>query len=322
MAAGSLEGVLGLARPDAIHILTPPATHTSLACTALKAGCHVFLEKPMALTAYDAALIASATEYGRLLTVGHNHLFDPVIREARARVAEGRLGQLIGLDAFHGSLPGGPVWLSELPTGPWMDAAPHLLYLSQLFLGDLLTVRANGYPNGEGSEGTEVRIVAQHLGGSSSLTFSEATVPYRHRLTLYGTKRTLDGDLIADTLVEVRSFGGHRWLTKGMATLDVTPQLLLGVGRNAVRVLMGPERGWPGLRELLGAFYSAIRTGGPSPVPPPPKVCGLQSSWTRLGGFSWDRKMDRVTEGAASAARAGSRKRNSLWAADSRRLPF
>src|SRR5258708_31814756 len=36
--------------PEVIHILTPPASHCELALEALRLGCHVFVEKPMALT--------------------------------------------------------------------------------------------------------------------------------------------------------------------------------------------------------------------------------------------------------------------------------
>ena len=84
LVAGSLESLLELARPDAVHILSPPATHASLACAALQAGCHVFVEKPMALTAEEARLVIAAAENGKILTVGHNHLFDPVIQTAQA----------------------------------------------------------------------------------------------------------------------------------------------------------------------------------------------------------------------------------------------
>lgn len=267
LVSESLEGLLELAQPDAVHILTTPATHASLTCTALKAGCHVFVEKPMALTAHEAGLMVAAADRGKILTVGHNHLFDPVIREARARVASGHIGQLVGLDVFHGALPGLPGWVGELPSGPWMEDAPHLLYLSELFMGNPIAVWAIGHPMSEGSKVTEVRIVTQHAGGLSSLAFSVGTAPYRHRLILYGTKRTLEVDLITGTLFELRQFSGHRWLTKGMAVLHVTSQLLLGTGRNTVQVLMGRERGWPGLRALIEAFYEAIKGGRPSPVP-------------------------------------------------------
>ncbi len=266
-AAGDLESLLELSRPEVIHIVTPPATHASLACAALEAGCHVFVEKPMALTGREAELILAAVKPGRILTVGHNHLFDPVIREARGRLAAGRLGKLVGLDAFHGALPGVPPWLAELPFGPWMEDAPHPLYLSQLFMGDPLSIRALGYPASAGPKFREVRVVMRHADGLSCVALSDATVPYRHRLTLFGTARTLEIDLVSGTLCEVRPMRGHRWLTKGLATLDASAQLLRGTGRNAFRVVTGRERSWPGLRMVIQAFYEAIQTGASSPVP-------------------------------------------------------
>jgi predicted dehydrogenase len=144
----------------------------------------------------------------------------------------------------------------------------HPLYLSQLFLGEPLTIRAVGYPPASRQKVTEVRVVAQHAEGVSTLTLSTDTAPFRHRITLFGTERTLEVDLINEILVETRPFSGHRWLRKGRAVLDVSTQLLLGAGRNACQVLTGHARGWQGLRALIQAFYAAIETGGPSPIPP------------------------------------------------------
>lgn len=43
-----LGEALALPRIDAVFLATPPATHVALACQALEAGCHVFVEKPLA----------------------------------------------------------------------------------------------------------------------------------------------------------------------------------------------------------------------------------------------------------------------------------
>jgi predicted dehydrogenase len=268
-AAAHLEELLERTQVDAVHILTPPTTHAPLACTALQAGAHVLVEKPMALTAAEAEqMLDAAAQHDRILTVGHNHLFEPVVREAHTRVAAGRLGRLVGLDVFHGCLPGSPPWVADLPSGPWINDMSHPLYLSQLFLGEPLTIRAVGYPPASRQKVREVRAVAQHAEGVSTLTLSTDTAPFRHRLTLFGTERTLEVDLINEILVETRPFSGHRWLRKGRAVLDVSTQLLLGAGRNACQVLTGRARGWQGLRALIQAFYAAIEAGGPSPIPP------------------------------------------------------
>src|SRR5215203_1022642 len=40
-------------RPDVIHILTPPHLHADLAIEAMRGGCHVFVEKPLAESVED-----------------------------------------------------------------------------------------------------------------------------------------------------------------------------------------------------------------------------------------------------------------------------
>jgi len=267
-ATAGLAELLERTRVDAVHILTPPPTHAPLACEALQVGCHVLVEKPMALTVIEAKrMLDAATQHHRLLTVGHNHLFEPVVREAQTRVVEGRLGRLVGLDVFHGCLPGSPPWVADLPSGPWINDMSHPLYLSELFLGEPLAIRAVGYPSADGNKVREVRAVAQHAQGVSTLTLSTDAAPFRHKITLLGTLRTLEVDLIHEILVETRPFSGHRWLRKGRAVLDVSAQLLYGAGRNACQVLTGRGRGWEGLRRLIQAFYAAIQAGDPSPVP-------------------------------------------------------
>ncbi len=59
-------------RPDAVSISTWPNTHAGLALRAMDAGCHVFLEKPLATTVEDAeAVVAKATATRRKLVLGY-----------------------------------------------------------------------------------------------------------------------------------------------------------------------------------------------------------------------------------------------------------
>ena len=267
-AAKDLETLLLQAKPDAVHILTPPTTHPSLAEIALRSGCHVYVEKPMALTLQDARLMRdAAVRHDRLLTVGHNHLFDTAVREAHRRFNSGKLGEIVGMNVFHNSLPNFPPWVPRLPSGPWVNDVDHLLYLSRSFMGDAQIVRAVGVPAIDHARIAEVHIAMKNTRGWSSLTYSTSTAPFQIRMSLFGTRRTLEVDLISGILVEHRHFDTHRWLRKGFAALDVASQLTFHAGRNALRVLSGRERGWSGLRRLLEAFYSAIDSGSPSPVP-------------------------------------------------------
>jgi predicted dehydrogenase len=59
-------------RPDAVSINTWPNTHADYAIRAMDAGCHVFMEKPIATTYEDArAVVAKAREKNRKLVLGY-----------------------------------------------------------------------------------------------------------------------------------------------------------------------------------------------------------------------------------------------------------
>ncbi|MGQ9700814.1 MAG: Gfo/Idh/MocA family protein [Candidatus Bipolaricaulaceae bacterium] len=81
-----------------VVIATPAATHFALAKEALLAGKHVFVEKPLALSASEAEeLVALARATDRTLMVGHLLLYQPAIRWIKAFLDSGALGRLWGL---------------------------------------------------------------------------------------------------------------------------------------------------------------------------------------------------------------------------------
>lgn len=74
-----MSEAIGQTRPDAVCIATWPDTHEILALTALSAGCHVFIEKPLATTVSGAKrVIATAQLAGRQLVVGYILRHHPV----------------------------------------------------------------------------------------------------------------------------------------------------------------------------------------------------------------------------------------------------
>ncbi len=69
---GSLGEALQQVRPQAVSVNTYPDSHAPLVREALQAGCHVFVEKPLALTAEEAeSLVALAAAKGLKLVVGY-----------------------------------------------------------------------------------------------------------------------------------------------------------------------------------------------------------------------------------------------------------
>src|SRR2546427_4941515 len=71
-----LTELLTGARPDVVHITTPPDSHFTIAKLCLEFGCHVYVEKPFTLYEDEARrLIALASERGLKITAGHDDQF-------------------------------------------------------------------------------------------------------------------------------------------------------------------------------------------------------------------------------------------------------
>lgn len=87
-----------------IFICTPTHTHVELAAAALGAGCHVFIEKPIAekKSADLAALVSLANSSEKLTLVGCNMRFHPGIREIKTLLDSGMLGRIYGVQAHIG----------------------------------------------------------------------------------------------------------------------------------------------------------------------------------------------------------------------------
>ena len=84
----------GLAQ--AAIVATPTETHLPITATLLRAGLPVLLEKPVAESLDSAlALIKVAGDTGVPLLVGHHRRHNPIIRAARAAVANGEIGDLV-----------------------------------------------------------------------------------------------------------------------------------------------------------------------------------------------------------------------------------
>jgi predicted dehydrogenase len=134
-----------------ISITSPNGLHREMAEAALKAGKHVWCEKPMALTLADAeAMAASAASSGKATALGYGYLQNPAIQEARRLIVEGTIG--IPFD-FRGSVD--EDYMAD-PETPWSwrlraqdaglgtlgDLTVHLVSLARMLMGDIKSLTA------------------------------------------------------------------------------------------------------------------------------------------------------------------------------------
>jgi predicted dehydrogenase len=96
------DQVLGDLSVEAVAITTPVSTHYELATTALEAGKHVLVAKPLATSSVEAdALLDLAQRTGRVLMVDHTFIYTGAVRKMRELIDEGVLGDLYYFDSVR-----------------------------------------------------------------------------------------------------------------------------------------------------------------------------------------------------------------------------
>nr|WP_319383872.1 Gfo/Idh/MocA family oxidoreductase [uncultured Roseibium sp.] len=96
------------ARPDRLDLVTvatPNATHYEISRAFLEAGFHVLCEKPLTMTAEEAEhIVAVSNETGRICAVNYGYSGYPLVRQMKAMIAGGELGdiRLIKAEFAHG----------------------------------------------------------------------------------------------------------------------------------------------------------------------------------------------------------------------------
>lgn len=102
--------MLAAVKPDAVSVCTPNYLHAEMTIEAAKAGAHVLVEKPMAVTDAEAAAMIEATTANNVkLMVGHNQRFVPAHEKAKEVLKSGVLGKVLTFRTSFGH-PGPDSW--------------------------------------------------------------------------------------------------------------------------------------------------------------------------------------------------------------------
>ena len=142
-ACASYEELLAL-EPDVVIVAATHDRLADLSIAALRAGCHVLVEKPAGLgLAQVDTIAAAADDSGRRVKVGFNHRFHPGIARAITEARSGVHGDILHARARygHGGRPGfDREWRAQPERsggGEIIDQGMHLLDLSHWLLGPL-----------------------------------------------------------------------------------------------------------------------------------------------------------------------------------------
>jgi UDP-N-acetyl-2-amino-2-deoxyglucuronate dehydrogenase len=241
------EKMLREADIDAVDICLPHDLHAEVSNSALEAGKHVMVEKPIAITLEEAdSMIAAAEKAGTVLMVALNERYDPAHERIRQMISDGTLGQLLCIRIDHNQnvkLPEGH-WIrsrDQLGGGVLIGSGIHRVDLLRWFGGEVVRV-ANfqvEWPERMEGEVAAVMSVLFESGciGEVTAIWAVRKAPWYEGVWVYGTEGSIyrlnglfwdspDGYVKLDIpeadsfTEELRHFGqcilsGHKPLTSG-----------------------------------------------------------------------------------------------------------
>lgn len=145
---GDPDSVYGDPEIDLIINLTVPAAHEEVTLRALRAGKHVYSEKPLATSRQGIDnIIRTAEECGRRVGCAPDSFMSAPNQTAKKALEDGWIGDVVGLNAIC-AMRGNEYWRPDADffykkgAGPMMDMAPYYLNLFVSLIGPVTAVSA------------------------------------------------------------------------------------------------------------------------------------------------------------------------------------
>lgn len=312
---------------EAIYIATPHQMHREHAVIAAKAGKHILVEKPLAITMEDAdAIFQAARDAGVHLITGPSHSFDQPVQKARDLIATGGLGQVRMIQAFNYTdflyRPRRPEELdTSLGGGVVFSQAVHQIDVIRALMGskaEKVFALTGKWDENRPTEGAYCAMIAFSGGQFASLTYSG----YAH----------FDSDSMQGWIGELghekdpESYGKARQALAGLKKPEDEPALKSGRTYGAVEVpppAAHPEHFGPVLvscdRADLRLTPDGIEVWGDcerdfvkTPIDPTPRAPVLRALHNAIRGNtppiqsgSWGRGSLEICHAILASARTG-----------------
>jgi predicted dehydrogenase/nucleoside-diphosphate-sugar epimerase len=262
-------------QPDVIHILTPPALHCQLTIAALRMGCHVFVEKPMAASAEECdRMIRASAEAGRILSINHSARLDPIVLRALEIVRAGTCGDVVAVDFLrsgaYAPYAGGPLPPQySSPSYPLHDLGVHGLCLAEAFLGEINDIDVRCFATGRNAQLAidEWHALARCRQGIGRMYISCNVQPIQNELIVHGTRAVMHVDAYLQTCTLRRAIPAPKQIQRVSAAVANSFSTLTAVTANATRFIAGRLQPSPGIHHSVRAFYLALQNHLPPPVP-------------------------------------------------------
>lgn len=284
----NVADLLKTARPDVVHITTPPESHFDLAMQCMQAGCHVYVEKPFTPTEQDTRrLLAFAEARGLKVTVGHDGQFSNVARRMRDLVGNGFLGgPAVHMESYYcyelerGGYAGALLndkhhWVRRLPGKLLHNVISHgIARIAEFLTSDHPQVIVHGFTSpllrslGETEIIDELRvIISEERRTTAYFTFSSQMRPGVYQFRVFGQKNGLLLDQDHEILIKLRGARFTSYADIFIPPVQLARQYLGNLVTNVRSFSASDLHLKGGLKYLIESFYRSITEGTPVPIP-------------------------------------------------------
>ena len=275
----SHDDMLATIAPEVVHVLTPAATHATIASDCLDAGAHVVVEKPAALSAAALDdLLARANAARRMVIEDHNYRFNRPFVLLEQAVHAGRYGDIKEIETTivaptdersrYGdrNLPSDS---HALPSGFVHEFITHLAYLTLRLLPVYESVETCWYSSAAGGPSRFDAFDARVAGGSSRalVHFGSSCSPRVNTVRVRGTRGSAECDLALGILQERVSRRVGAQLSPFVDALDGGRRSIVGSMR-AIGSRLAGGSGFDGMNCFLERTYRALDRSSEPPVSP------------------------------------------------------
>ena len=237
-AATDAAAALDDASTHAVFVATRHDSHAGLSARALRAGKHVFCEKPLALDRASLADVIEAARTGATLTVGFNRRFAPLLKQAKEALGP-RSGPLMMTYRINAGVIPGDSWIQrDEGGGRILGEACHFVDSLTYLCGALpIEVQAAGAQGHSDAVSAILRFADGSVGTIVYSSLGDPSLPKEY----------------------LEAFGNGR-----AVTLDDFAALTIHAGGKAKTVKAAQDKGQAA---LVAAFLDAARGKGPAPIP-------------------------------------------------------
>lgn len=183
---------------DVVTLAAPTSLHFELGKTILEAGCHLLVEKPIAVTVADADVLSQLAESkGLVLAVGHIERFNPAVIALKLVVRSGRLGAVRSLVLRRC----GPMPPQIQDANVVIDLAVHDIDIATMLVGEApVSLAANAGKSELLDRHDHAEILLKYPSASAMIQVNWITPKRVRNLTLTGSKGYAELDFIAKTV--------------------------------------------------------------------------------------------------------------------------